>query len=243
LLREAARREADGDDPWGFLLGVPGMPREYAQVFKAAQSQRRAWRRLLDRSHGWGNFRERCEQLGDAPPGAPIRECQRQWFSRIWRVERWAMLDDPGLDDETRAGLEQMANEEERKLVKRCGRGVLELPAEGHSIGEDQTIYTLVRHWVRCGEGGPGLMFFSSPAMTHYIYELHNWPRWDDNVARVKKARRRILLTLADEDNPFIRGVKFAHALRTITGEGRGSFRFEGEIHVGGRCLFPRKQP
>ena len=63
LLREAGRRECDGEDPWKFLLGVQGIAREDAQIFRAAQSQRVGWRRLLDKAHGWGKLRERCEDL------------------------------------------------------------------------------------------------------------------------------------------------------------------------------------
>lgn len=241
LLREAARCETDGEDPWQFLLGIRGVAREDAQLFKAAQSQRRAWRQLLDRCHGWGDLRERCEKLRNAPHGTPIQPCQRQLFSRMWRVERWAMLDDPKLSDEMRAEFKRMGKEEDRKLVKRFGHKSLDQPDSLRSIDHDKLSYMLVRAWVRCGKG-PGLMFFSSRAMTHYIFELHSWSRWMDRVEQVKKARRRMGLVLADEDNPFITSVTFQHALSIIKGEGRHGFEFQGQIRICGQSLFPRKR-
>jgi hypothetical protein len=243
LLREAARRETDGDDPWEFLLGVPNAAQEYLQVFRAAQSQRFAWRRLLDAAHGWGNLREKCEPLRKTPPNTPIRPAQRQWFSRMWRVSRWALLDDPKLSVDMRREIEKMGKKEDRKLYKRYDRTAVEQGLDKPNpagIYEDKVDYMLVRHWVRCGSKGPGLMFFSSGAITHYIHELHSWEDWRDHVAWVKKKRQRLGLVLADEDNPFFRRIQFRHALSTLSGEGRSWFKFEGEILFAGKRLFPR---
>ena len=124
LLCEAARREVDGDDPWEFLLGVRGIAPQHMKVFRAAQSQRVGWRRLLDKAHGWGKLREKCEQLATAPPGTPIQPCQRQLLARMWRVKRWVLSDDPKLNPEMRAEIERLGKDEDKKLLKRRGRSV-----------------------------------------------------------------------------------------------------------------------
>lgn len=240
LLREAARRESQGDDPWEFLLGVPNIAPQDAQVFKAAQSQRTAWRRLLDTAHGWGNLRERCEQLTNRRPGTPVQPCERQLFSRMWRVRRWALLDDPELDNEMRLVLDQMGREEEKKLRKRFGRARTEQPSS-QGLDANKRDYVLSRFWVRCGKGGPGFMFFSSSAMTHYIHEMLCSPGlWPNHVEKVKKARQRLKLVLADEDNPFITSVRFEHAQSKIVGAGRRGFEYHGEVFWQNKKVFPR---
>jgi len=129
-------------------------------------------------------------------------------------------------------------------LVKRNGRAALQRPMEKRThraLDDDQLDYMLVRSWVRCGSGGPGLMFFSSRALTHYAHELHGRAGcWESRVAEVKKARQRLGLVLADEDNPYFTRVVFQHALSRIVGEGRQQFEYIGPVYAHGEKLFPR---
>ncbi|MCI0536670.1 MAG: hypothetical protein L0Z50_15745 [Verrucomicrobiales bacterium] len=243
LLREAGRREAGGDDPWEFLLGVRGIAPRDAQIFRAAQSQQIGWRRLLDKTHGWGKLPEQCVRVAKTSPGALIQPCQRLLFARMWRVRRWAMLDDPRLSPEMRDGLVRMGKEEDKKLMKRYGGSALKQPPPRHSLYADQLDYLLVRFWVRCGEGVPGFMFYSGPATTQCLHELLGWRgHWKDHVARVTKRRQRFGLLLADEDNPFLDYVEFNHGLSRIKATGRREFTFTSIVQCFGRQLFPRQK-
>jgi len=247
LLREAARRELGGEDPWQFLMRLPGDYRQARNVFRGAQSQRQGWRQLLDTAHRWGTLRDECMKLRSIPSSTPIQPCQRQWFSRAWRVNRWAMLDDPKLDEEMRAELERMGREEEKKLVKRYGREVLKQTSgkpNCDALFEDRLNYLLVRWWVRCGDGGvPGLMFFSGRATAQLLHALLGCAGvWPSYVKRWSKKRQRLGLLLANEDNPYITEIQVNRATELIEGDGRHQFEFRGEVRVCGEVAFPRRE-
>jgi hypothetical protein len=153
------------------------------------------------------------------------------------------MLDDPRLSPEMRAELERMGKEEDKKLVKRNGRSALRQAPARQSIYADRLDYILVRFWVRCGNGVPGLMFYSGPATAQCVHELLGWQgHWKDHVTRVTKRRQRFGLLLADENNPFFDYAEFNHALRTIKVTGRREFRFTGKVQCFGGQLFPRSK-
>jgi hypothetical protein len=89
------RREADRwEDPWAFLLGVREsyMPTGYRQVFRAAQSQRSAWRRLARIVVGADKLTKSwfAEMLRAAKAG-DVEACTRAMskvFGGYWRVDR-----------------------------------------------------------------------------------------------------------------------------------------------------------
>lgn len=249
LLREAARRESAGDDPWKFLMGVRDITPDMAQVIRAAQSQRGAWRRLLDNAHRWGKLREECEQLRNASPGTPGQPCQLRFFSRLWAIERCAILDDPLNHPAFRAELSRLGKAEDSKLVKRHGRKILSRVPErpcSQALFEDRIGFLLVRWWLRCEVGGiPGLMFFSSGAIAHLLNEVFQLAGrdWLLDVDRIKKKRQRLGLVLACEDNPYITELRLDHGRGLINGTGRSWFRFSGDIRAFIQLPFRRREP
>ena len=131
LLNEAARRERQGDNPWRFLLGVEGIAPQDAQVFRAAESQRSGWRRILASGPRLGQSpgRRRIGQgdLGTSMANIDLLPCA--YSVEYGQLGREELLDDPDIDAPIETSeLENLAASEDAKLVKRHGRDFFSRP-------------------------------------------------------------------------------------------------------------------
>jgi hypothetical protein len=234
-------------DPWSFLLGVRGLPRNTENAFRAARSWLFGLRHLCHMAEGFASLKtDWYLELGKAITDGNKR---REEYIRAKLANKFVLS--KLIQQEVRSQRDQTVREEaavwlrkrRAQITHRC-RGervkaeafdpILRVPELEKTFPLE---YHLVEAWL-CFPNGPwpGLMFWSNKAMTKWLfYRMGRDPKNNANLGRdrVKKTRQCLGLVPVDEKSPIVWD---ASVLRSnsgnlkVTGSARdGKEAFSGE--------------
>jgi hypothetical protein len=194
-------------DPWQFLLGSPAVTELDKAVFRAAQSQLKALRRLgaIARDEAtlttdWN------EKLESAKSPKSIRHTLNKLSAARARYDLFRAQAQNANDPTYREWVTQRVEQARRERIKR-GEGneaarVWPVPRLIEARNGFKLLSKLVEWWVSGPNEAPGLMFFRNEARTAF---LKDWLP-DNNLtsAAVKKDYQRLKLVPAGAKNHFV---------------------------------------
>jgi hypothetical protein len=244
-------------DPWQFFLDAPAVSEQSRAVFRAAQSQLVAWRRLLHMAQGFATgktdwhqealeARKKGDKKQENHASRKLADAMAQ-FAPVQADVRKHAKDHPELLPQ----MEHWLKKRRAQLVHRGERTKAEHTREWPRWDEIHSQYPvesmLVKWWVRCGEGGvPGLMFFGNKALWQMLDELLSPPRKATVTYRnVKAMRQKLKLIPANDQNSWVWAVDLKRSPSgewLITGKQRGdepAFMFQGQIVFNNKAILP----
>lgn len=240
ILAEASRQS----DPFGWVLALWDLPEwsEYCsthrapwmtRIWLAAASQLRAERRLIHRSHGWGDTWEKARQNRDNPDR--LRFADEFFFAQLHHANgkrRSELLATPGLEER----VAQARHEKDGTFLRRLRRAK---HGTGVRSGVSMAEKFLVQHWLELPRELPGLCFFSDLAL-HGLLEIFGLST--GGALATKQVRIRLGLIQAGAKRHLIEqviptGTKLSFTGSTVAQPWTAS---NGHILWGTRRLWPR---
>jgi hypothetical protein len=203
-------------DPWSYLLKLRDVPGTHRAIFRAAQSQLPALRRLIRMAEGVATLKTDWYQVAIEARDRGEKWAYHYAMSKVAAERALNPLVQKDVqaqnDPELVKQMELVQNDRRRQLIKRGKRDELERPkmSSWREYRNSSTVpVLLVESWVRLGINGlPGLMFWRNEAIADFLQLRLGRTETDLPPAETKKVRQRLGLIPASKNNHFVWSIR-----------------------------------